>query len=301
MKCKYCGEEIVNDSVFCEHCGKKVCKRSNVNIIWCLLPTLFFASLFFVSCRNGENGNLFSDMSESEDGEYENPIDSIIQNTTEDIRWDEVYRYLTNHPDFVNQSDSTGYRYLCDDCERQMVWKDCGDIRVYSIPCPTMYATCCCNIIQFRDNGRLDTGFFENNDGGMENLYAIRNRLGKTYYILKTRIDVEHQGMIVWECISSFSVERGHLVKENLFHAKNRKYDCVEVECGGQRYLPLNYQNVVLISMSQFEDGVDNPAFVIAEINSNDWPTGYGLKYEWDGTWFEYVGKCPYDVDGFPR
>ena len=38
-------------------------------------------------------------------------------------------------------------------------------------------------------------------------------------------------------------------------------------------------------------------AFYLPMINENDWPTGYGLKYQWDGHCFQYVGKCKYDAN----
>ena len=49
--------------------------------------------------------------------------------------------------------------------------------------------------------------------------------------------------------------------------------------------------------MDYFEWGDGTPTFVIAEINENDWPTGYGLKYKWNGNYFEYVGKCHYEAN----
>ena len=90
-------------------------------------------------------------------------------------------------------------------------------------------------------------------------------------------------------------------MKEKLFHAKGKEYDIIEVECGGQRDCPLDFENIDMIYLSDFEEYVDVPIFIIAEINENDWLTGYGLKYQWDGNHFEYVGKCRYDADGMFR
>lgn len=46
MKCKYCGEEIANDSKFCEHCGTKQVKSRNVKA-WIFALTMVGAVLLF--------------------------------------------------------------------------------------------------------------------------------------------------------------------------------------------------------------------------------------------------------------
>lgn len=256
------------------------------------------ATIVMVSCGNNENTHQGLNRVDPIEYIYENSIYSIVQNTDEDIRFDEVYSYLTTYLDFINKSDSIGYhRYTSDDCDRGVLWKDCGDIRIYSIPCPSMYSYYCRNIVQFKETGRIDTSFLNDNAGEMERLYRIKNKSGKDFYILKTRLDVQHQGTIAWEYISAFSIEKGQLVKEKLFHTRSMQYDMIEVECGGQRYIPLDFEDIVLIGMDYFEWGESTPTFVIAEINENDWPTGYGLKYLWNGNYFEYVGKCHYEAD----
>lgn len=53
MKCSKCGNEIANDSVFCEFCGTKVensktilvRQNKQVDIRWCLLPAMLIISI----------------------------------------------------------------------------------------------------------------------------------------------------------------------------------------------------------------------------------------------------------------
>ena len=266
--------------------------------------TLFVAVLFLgtalVSCQNGEKHGLSTQEEEIEQCEYENAIDSIVRNTEVETRIDAVYNYLIAHPDFIDQSDNVGYhRYSCDDYETCMLWKDCGKIRVYSIPCPPMYATICYNILQLHDKRTLDTTSLQDETGQLEELCEVKDKQGEVYYIIKTSVFAIRHGNVIEEYISAFSLKNGRLKKEKLFHANGRQYDRIEVECGGLHHPPIDYANAVLISMNHFDDNEGSPAFVIAEINKNDWPSGYGLKYQWNGNWFEYVGKCEYNLDDF--
>lgn len=251
-----------------------------------------------VAC--GNKGNNDADI--VDECYVDNPIDSILHNTDVFNRFDAVYNYLSSHPEFLSKSDSIGYYYYaCDDNDRALLWKECGDIRVYSIPWESIHSALGYNIVQIKGTDgkyRLDTTFLNECMGRMDNLFKITNRTGKTYYLLKTNIMSMHQGTTKLEYVNVFSIENGRLVKESLFHTKTKQYDVIEVECGGQRYLPLDYSYVSLICMENFEEDEDYaPVVVIAEINENDWPTGYGLKYQWNGDWFEYVGKCHYDSD----
>ena len=49
MVCKHCGEEIADDSMFCEFCGKNVDDNKHVlkkvDIRWCLLPAMILSSI----------------------------------------------------------------------------------------------------------------------------------------------------------------------------------------------------------------------------------------------------------------
>ena len=258
--------------------------------------------LLLASCSRNKN----SDYEQTDECFFDNPIDSVVQNTISFNRSNEVYGYLESHPDFLSNSDNIGYHYYaCNDWEKALLWKDCGDVRVYSIPWESIHSALGYNILQIKDREGgyiLDTTFLSEDVGRMDKLLKITNRMGKTYYLLKTSFLTLHQGATRMECISAFSVENGKLAKENLFHTKSWQYDRIEVECGGQRELPLDYSDIVLICMDNFEeDNGATPLVVIAEINENDWPTGYGLKYRWNGDWFEYAGKCRYDADEIIR
>lgn len=49
MKCKNCGAEIPNDSVYCEQCGKRVAGKGKkiAAIVWGLMSLLVSIFLFF--------------------------------------------------------------------------------------------------------------------------------------------------------------------------------------------------------------------------------------------------------------
>ncbi|MBO7490642.1 MAG: hypothetical protein J6T88_10225 [Bacteroidales bacterium] len=259
--------------------------------------------VLMASCGSNKN----NESEQTDDYCFDNPIDSIVvHNADVSNLFDEVYGYLDSHPDFPSNSDSVGYHYYaCNDLDGALLWKECGNVRVYSIPWESIHSALGYNIVQIKDKDgsyRLDTTFLNGDAGRMDNLFKITNQMGKTFYLLKTSAFTLHQGATRMECISAFSVENGKLAKENLFHTKSWQYDRIEVECGGQRELPLDYSDIVLICMDNFEeDNGATPLVVIAEINENDWPTGYGLKYRWNGDWFEYAGKCRYDADEIIR
>lgn len=58
MRCKYCGEEIDDDSVFCEHCGKKLVNVAPYHqdrhdtgvdfIVWLVLGTLLIVGIIML-------------------------------------------------------------------------------------------------------------------------------------------------------------------------------------------------------------------------------------------------------------
>lgn len=262
---------------------------------------LFIAALFLAaalaSCGHG--GDSASRQEDQQDRcPYENPIDSIIHNTEERTRFAEVCKYLIEHPEFVGRSSSAGcHRYSCDSPETMPLWKDCEAIRLYSIPCPFMYATSSHNIIQLRDSGGIDSLSLKDNIGQLNKLHALKDTHGNVHYILKTNASAIRHCDVIEEYICAFTFQNGRFTKERLFHANGKQYDNIEVSFGEDGYRPVAYSELVLISLNHFEDGEETPAFAIAEINNNGWPTGYGLKYQWNGDWFEYVGKCPYNVD----
>ncbi len=250
-----------------------------------------------VPCQNKSE---IVDTVERDNPIFENPIDSIIGSTNVETRMEEVYKFLANYPDFINNSDSVGYYCLRDGTyDKIMIWKDCGLFRIYSIPCETLYASLCYNFIQYKDSGILDTFLLDDEKGGMDEFFEVKSKNGEMYYVFKTSYIVCHQGLIRWEFISAFTIKNGHLVNEKLFHTNRASYDRIEVEAGGQRYAPLVYNELSLIGLSGFEEKKDIPTIVIEVVNDNDWPTGDGLKYEWDGSCFKYVGKCKYDADGY--
>lgn len=47
MKCSNCGNEIANDSLFCEYCGTQIIKDEvkRIDIRWCLLPAMIIATI----------------------------------------------------------------------------------------------------------------------------------------------------------------------------------------------------------------------------------------------------------------
>lgn len=46
MKCSKCGNEIANDSLFCEYCGTQIIKDNvkKVDVRWCLLPAMLITT-----------------------------------------------------------------------------------------------------------------------------------------------------------------------------------------------------------------------------------------------------------------
>lgn len=274
---------------------KKLCK---------VFVTVVVAAAILLSCQNkgkevnkvdGDGVDTVQDAGRS----FDNPIDSIIHSVHIWDCYEEVCRYLLNHPDFVKRSDTVGYYQLDDDFEPDLLWKDEGDVRVYSIPSELHYALLSRNIIQDKKTGALDTLSLQDEMGCMKDFNKIKSTEGKTYYVLRTSVFVVHQGANLRETLSAFSIENGTLVNEKIFRTKNANYDQIEVDCGGQRYCPLSFDQIDLVGLFNFEESDDVPTVVITNINENYWPTGDGLKYQWDGHCFQYVGKCKYDANGY--
>lgn len=66
------------------------------------------------------------------------------------------------------------------------------------------------------------------------------------------------------------------------------------------RYCPLQWDDVILIVTFDL-DNRKLPTIIVSETNERDWPTGYGMEYEWTGRWFEQTRRRYYDVDGYAR
>ena len=249
---------------------------------------IVIALAILCSCQSREKKP--SDFVEFEDNTFDNPLDSIINVARMDSRKEEVYGYLSSHPDFFSSTKNVNYP----------LWRDCGKIRVYSIPLVSIYTIPYFNIVQYEGvKGVVDTLSLNNVDEHLNDMFEIKSKDGKTYYLLLTDQYVEHQGTFLREAVYAFSLENNRLVKEELFHAKNGQYDHIEVNCGGQRYCPLDYDAISLIQVMDVDDTDSTPSVIFALINENDWPTGYGLKYQWDGSCFQYVGKYKYDANGY--
>lgn len=230
---------------------------------------------------------------------FDNPLDSIVQFTKIHLRGEESIKFLTSHPDFVNNSKNIGY-YTEGGCDEnsELLWADCGKVRVYSIPMVAVHHTYNYNFIQYKDAAStLDTLSIKDIIGGMKDLTMVRGKDGKSYYLLTTTLGYCHQGTSGFnETIYAFSISKGRFVKEDIFHSPTGRYDHIEVECDG--CYPLDYDSLSLI-MSHTDRETSETTIVLALINENGWPTGNGLVYEWDGYCFQYVGKCKYNAAGY--
>jgi len=271
-----------------------------------LVVSIFVAAGMLLSCQNKEkcvekqDDEDSSEFIEETEYIYDNPLDSIVHYTLADNRMEKVFKFLSSHPDFVNSKQDIGYHTYSNGVVEpsDMLWKDCGKVRVYSIPLESIYTTFYYYIVQYKGvQGVIDTLSLQDVEEHMKELIEIKSKDGKRYYLLATNQFVEHQGTFLRETIYAFSLGKDGLVKENLFHSKNGQYDHIEVNCGGQRYCPLDYSSISLIQMPGSECNITEvPTVILAMINENDWPTGYGLKYQWDGYCFQYIGKCKYDA-----
>lgn len=176
---------------------------------------------------------------------------------------------------------------------------------IYSIPINEYcgYAIGCRNIIRYMNNKNqmvVDTILLHEDEGTIMDLYRVTTTDGKPYYLVKTEFGVLHQGIIVSETIHALSFnEKGELVKVPLFKTRKASYDEITVSCGGQRWLPLNFEELCLVYVDDNIGDKNIQRIVLAEINDNDWPTGYGLEYTWNGNCFAYQGKRKYDANEF--
>lgn len=180
-----------------------------------------------------------------------------------------------------------------------------GRISIYSIPSDEYcgYANYYRNTIKYRNYKNqtvLDTMLLHDDFGSIVDIYQVSASNGKPYYLVKTEFGVLHQGIIVSETIHALSFyEKGELVKVPLFKTRKASYDEITVSCGGQRWLPMDFDELCLIFVDADFDNNNIERILLAEINDNDWPTGYGLEYTWNGNCFAYQGKRKYDANEF--
>ena len=180
-----------------------------------------------------------------------------------------------------------------------------GRISIYSIPSDEYcgYANYYCNTIKYKNYKNqtvLDTMLLHDDFGSIVDIYQVSASNGKPYYLVKTEFGVLHQGIVVSETIHALSFnEKGELVKVPLFKTRKASYDEITVSCGGQRWLPMDFDELCLIYVDADFDNNNIERILLAEINENDWPTGYGLEYTWNGNCFAYQGKCKYDANEF--
>lgn len=73
MKCPKCGNEIANDSLFCEYCGNPI-KKSRKKIMWIALAVIFFSLIIIVVLSGALFGNK---VSQSAEEVAEVPTDSL--------------------------------------------------------------------------------------------------------------------------------------------------------------------------------------------------------------------------------
>lgn len=280
--------------------------RSNMKIFLFSVVVMLVATVS-ISCGNNGSDN---QQQVDEKSIYENPIDSIVQ-YIENIRTgderrlfvtnlERVYDYLVKHPNFINNSDSIGYISYKFDNIRCALWRDCGDIRVYTIPYSTNRGVIYRNIVQFKDDGRADTSFLyeEDNLGGMYDIIQLKDKNGKTHYLLFTQYLYDYCGRYYEEGVRAFSIEKECLMRDGLFHKNKKAYDELGASCGTPATeIPLDFEYVRLIYYNDSEYTDNIPTLIISETDGC-WPTCNGFKYLWNGECFEYVDKCTYAANG---
>lgn len=266
---------------------------------------LLFASMSVYS-NNIRINSAFLD--EPDSMVFYNPIDSIVyvmesERSDEDIlifrmNPEKIYHYLITHPDFIKNSDNVGYKNQLAEYEAPLLWKDCGEIRLYSIPYSSNRGLIYRTIVQFKGDGRVDTSFFSEDDiYGLEDLFQLQDKKGKTHYILITRYYYEYFGTLFSQEISSFVIEDGKLVNDEIFHMEGEKVGKIGCSCGYMSEpVPLDLEALNMILYEDDKEMTDTPVIIIAE-TTPIWPTGQGMKFQWNGNFFEYVGKCKYHAN----
>lgn len=280
-----------------------------VNETHTMRKTVFFALLLVIStsavCRNtGYESGLYD---EPDSLVFANPIDSLVyymeQERDEDDYIDfnrdprKVYEYLMAHPDFVKNSDSIGHKNHRSRYETYLLWKDCGDIRIYSIPYETFHGIAYRTIVQYKEDCRVDTSFFEEEIAGMEDIYQIVDRKGKKHYFLITRYYYEFDGDVLYQGINAFSVENGDLVDDSVFYKDGKFTAGLGEQCGDMAEpILVDLEGLSLVYFIEADDYYP-PRLIIAE-TTPQWPTGKGFRYRWNGFYFEYVGIGRYNCNG---
>lgn len=207
--------------------------------------------------------------------------------------------------DVIPQQTSANSLMPVEDMDYPIDSATMGQISIYSIPSDEYcgYANYYRNTIKYKNYKNqtvLDTMLLHDDFGSIVDIYQVSASNGKPYYLVKTEFGVLHQGIVVSETIHALSFnEKGELVKVPLFKTRKASYDEITVSCGGQRWLPMNFDELCLIYVDADFDNKNIERILLAEINENDWPTGYGLEYTWNGNCFAYQGKCKYDANEF--
>ena len=207
--------------------------------------------------------------------------------------------------DIIPQQTSANSLMPVEDMDYPIDSATMGRISIYSIPSDEYcgYANYYRNTIKYRNYKNqtvLDTMLLHDDFGSIVDIYQVSASNGKPYYLVKTEFGVLHQGIVVSETIHALSFnEKGELVKVPLFKTRKASYDEITVSCGGQRWLPMDFDELCLIYVDADFDNNNIERILLAEINENDWPTGYGLEYTWNGNCFAYQGKCKYDANEF--
>ena len=269
------------------------------------LFALLLAALTSTACQNTEYGN--DSNNEADSPVFANPIDSLVYYMEKERDEDDyiefnrdprkIYEYLMTHPDFVKNSDSIGHKNYRSRYETYLLWKDCGDIRLYSIPYETNRGMAYRTIVQYREDGRVDTSFFEDELGGMEDIHQIVDRKGRKHYFLITRYYYEYDGDVLYHGINAFSIENGDLVDDSVFYKDGRFTAGLGEQCGDMAEpILVDLEGLNLVDFIEADDYYP-PRIIVAE-TSPVWPTGNGFRYRWNGFYFEYVGIGRYNCNG---
>lgn len=207
--------------------------------------------------------------------------------------------------DIIPQQTSANSLMPVEDMDYPIDSATMGRISIYSIPSDEYcgYANYYRNTIKYRNYKNqtvLDSMLLHDDFGSIVDIYQVSASNGKPYYLVKTEFGVLHQGIVATETIHALSFnEKGELVKVPLFKTRKASYDEITVSCGGQRWLPMDFDELCLIYVDADFDNNNIERILLAEINENDWPTGYGLEYTWNDNCFAYQGKCKYDANEF--